>query len=94
MVLLKLPFTDRSSIPTAMKRLPEESEKDLLGVRAVGQQPGLKEFVVSSITSVLKRLNSVRLPGSGFIILQTKPPTFIFMLADSITSSSFKILKS
>lgn len=42
-----------------MKRLPGKSQEDLLGVRAVGQWSGLKEFVVSSITSLLKGLNLV-----------------------------------
>lgn len=59
-----------------MKRQPDKSQEDLLGVRAAGQQPELKKFV-SSKTSLLKGLNSVGhkkevdLPS----FIQDPPPT-------------------
>ena len=104
--LLKLPFANRPNISTVMKRPPDKSQEDLLGVRAQGQQPGLKESVVSSKTSFLKGLNSVEhnqevdLPS----FIQDPPnydpmsdlpfPSFNFISADPIASLSLKILKN
>lgn len=87
-----------------MKRPRDESQENLLGVWALDEQPGLKEFVVSSIPSLLKGLNSVGTQSQGgFIFLQTNPnygltvrsPLSILytVSADPIASLSFKTRK-
>lgn len=88
-----------------MKKPRDESQENLLGVWALDEQTGLKEFVIFSIPSLLKGLNSVATQSQGrFIFLQTNPnydpmvrsPLSILdtISADPIASLAFKILKN
>lgn len=75
LLLLKLSFTVRSSISTATRKPPDESQGDSSGVRAVGQQPRLKEFVFQHNQFVEGTQLSGAQSGSRLTFFQTKPPT-------------------